>query len=152
MSGLLKVSDYRYIEPAPLENTSTSAKIMVSSVLPSFVTALIFVNGEIVDFKTSSDSITNSELEITVPVKYVGKPYSVFVFSSNNGYANRDIGKSVWGVWFKEFKEESFVRFGDNERPKGAAIVVVPMSGAGFDIRFTRFGDSSAGHGEVTRG
>lgn len=150
MSGLLKVYNYRYISPLPTEESESSATIRVSTPIPSYVTALVIVDGEIVDFRTSDSALVTGYMEIEVPDVYKGRPYSVFVFSAKNGYSNRDIGKESWGVWFENLQEESFVDFGKPSRPKGSVLLVVPLKGAGFNITFNRIGDSAAAHGEVS--
>jgi hypothetical protein len=149
MSGLMKFYDYRPVEVIAGEYTESSAQVGVMSILPSYITALIFVGGEVVDFKTSPAPMVNGTLEVKVPTKYSGQPYSLFVFSAKDGYSNKDIGKNIWGVWFKELIPSSILSFGSIEMPRGSLLLVVPMKGAGFDIQFTRLGDSAAGHGEM---
>jgi len=150
MSGLMKIYDYRQLNVTLMDSTTYSAKIRVGSALPSFVTALIIVDGQIVDFKHSDEPLQGGSIDIEVPVIYRDKPYSVFVFSSKNGYSNKDIGRTVWGVWIKEMIESHIVEVGEpSKRIEGSVMLVVPITGAGFDIIFTRLNDSSAAHADI---
>lgn len=154
MTGLLKIGNYNAVNAIPIEaeftdDTPTLIKFQVGVEVPSYVTAFVLVGGVMVDYKTSQESLTDGTLEVTVPTNFIGKPFSIFVFSAKDRYSNRDIGKTVWAVWFKNLQRKDFLYYGDESVPEGAVLVTVPMSGAGFNLTFTRNGDSQAAHGDV---
>jgi hypothetical protein len=96
VSGILKIFDYKKIETIPVEESSGKVKFEVGSELPAYITSMIFVNGEVVDYKTSPERISNGIMEVTIPPMYQNKPFSIFTFSTQDGYTNRDIGRTYW--------------------------------------------------------